>query len=84
MKEIIIELKADLKERGIEAYSKAKPGAADHSPVDKTNGRRPPVTMKRSYTMYSVNPSENDQHDLPYLKIACKDVETGSSSSTLI
>ena len=57
MKEVIIELKAYLKERGIEAYGKTNPGAADRSPVDKTNGSRikkATVTMKKSFPMFSV------------------------------
>ena len=91
MKEVIIELKAYLKERGIEAYGKTNPGAADCSPVDKTNGSRiKKATCDNEKVLSHVfsvlaNPSENDHRDLlSYLKTACKDIENGSSSSTLI
>ena len=91
MKEVIIELKADLKERGIEAYGKTKPGEADRSPVDKANGSRiKKATCDNEKVLSHVfnvlaNPSENDQRDLlPYLKTACKDIGNGSSSNTPI
>ena len=87
MKEVIIKLKADLKERGIEAYGKTKPGEADRSPVDKANGRRiKKATCDNEKVLSHVfnvlaNPSENDQCDLfPYLKTACKDIRNVSSS----
>ena len=91
MKEVIIELKADLKERGIEAYGKTKPGKADRSPVDKANGSRikkatcdNEKVLSHVFNVYA-NPSENDQRDLlPYLKTACKDIGNGSSSNTPI
>ena len=66
-KEVVIELKADLKERGIEAYSKIKPGEADHIPVDKTNGSRIKKATCDNEKVLShvfsvlVNPSENDK-----------------------
>ena len=70
MKEVIIELKAYLKERSIEAYSKTKTGATDHSPVDKSNGSRikkatcdNEKVLSHVFSVLVVNPSEKDQYD---------------------